>query len=80
MKYEALLKAYGSPRLITECVSPEKHVKDSVRAGFSMEKKKNHVVFRVKASDSVALRATLNSITKMLTVYENTNAFADKNE
>lgn len=40
------------------------------RASWQMFKKKEGVEFRITAKDSTALRAVLNSITKLLTVYE----------
>lgn len=42
------------------------------RSEFDIEKQDGSVRFFVKAEDSTALRATLNSITKLLTVYEKT--------
>jgi tRNA threonylcarbamoyladenosine modification (KEOPS) complex Pcc1 subunit len=47
---------------------PEIAKKD--RSGFELKKEKDCVKFIVEAKDSVALRATLNSITKLITVYE----------
>jgi tRNA threonylcarbamoyladenosine modification (KEOPS) complex Pcc1 subunit len=42
------------------------------RAVYDIEKKGKDLIFRVRANDSVALRSTLNSITKILTVFEKT--------
>jgi tRNA threonylcarbamoyladenosine modification (KEOPS) complex Pcc1 subunit len=47
---------------------PEISKKD--RSGFDLKKEKDGLRFMIEAKDSVALRATLNSITKLLTVYE----------
>jgi len=41
------------------------------RSSTTITKKDEKLVFTIKANDSVALRATLNSITKLFTVYEN---------
>jgi len=40
------------------------------RSEFSVHKSKKQVKIVIKAKDSVALRATMNNITKLLTVYE----------
>ena len=68
MKYSALLKVYGDVDSIFKCFEPETAERD--RSGFKIKKEKDHVLFEVSSQDSVALRATLNSITKLLTVYE----------
>ncbi|MFT4305213.1 MAG: KEOPS complex subunit Pcc1 [Candidatus Woesearchaeota archaeon] len=43
---------------------------DNDRIKLKILKKSNNLVFDIKANDSVALRAILNSITKLFTVYE----------
>lgn len=68
MKYEVSLKVCGDAEKLYECFEPELGGKG--RARFSLKKGKGYVLFEIKAEDSVALRATLNSITKLLTVYE----------
>ena len=68
MKLTAVIKAYGDPKEISACFEPE--LADKKRSNFTITKNKDHVLFNIKAEDSVALRATLNSITKLLTVYE----------
>ena len=60
---DKLLKVFG----------PEVSKKD--RSGFDIKESKGKVTFLVSARDSVALRATLNSITKLLTVYEKAKGF-----
>ena len=42
------------------------------RAGYELKKTKDALVFKIQAEDSTALKAVLNSITKLLTVYEAT--------
>jgi len=44
---------------------------DNKRA-YEVKKEKDRLIFSVSAKDSSALRAALNSITKMLIVYEKT--------
>ena len=57
-----------NPESIYKIFQPEISKKD--RSGFSIVKEKDCIRFEVEAEDSIALRATLNSITKLLTVYE----------
>lgn len=57
-----------NPENLYRIFQPEISKKD--RSGFNVIKDKDCVRFEVEAEDSVALRATLNSITKLLTVYE----------
>ncbi len=40
------------------------------RVKYSVKREKNILKFSVKAKDSVALRSALNTITKIITVYE----------
>jgi len=68
MKFKSEIKAYGNPGTIYECFQTEQKEQD--RSKFKIKKEKDGVLFLVEAEDSVALRATLNSITKLLTVYE----------
>ncbi len=70
MKYSASIIVKGNPGNIYKCFFPEaKHLKSN-RSDYKIEKNKEGVLFKISADDSVALRATLNSITKLLTVYE----------
>lgn len=69
MNYSAEIKAFGEPERIARCLGPEAEEKD--RSAFTVEKKEDHALIKVCASDSVALRATLNTITKLMTAYEN---------
>ena len=56
------------PKKLIECFKPE--MTDDKRSNFKLKEKENSVLFEIESKDSVALRATLNSITKLLTVYE----------
>lgn len=40
------------------------------RASYDIKREKDRLIFSINAEDSSALRAVLNSITKMLSVYE----------
>lgn len=42
------------------------------RASYEVKKTKNGLEFDIRATDSVALRSVLNTITKIITVYEKT--------
>jgi len=68
MKLKAEIKAFGDPEVIYDCFKSEQKEQD--RSRFQIKKEKDGVLFLVEANDSIALRATLNSITKLLTVYE----------
>lgn len=47
----------------------EKNFKNQ-RAGYKIQKSRNKLVFKITAKDSSALRAALNSVTKLINVYE----------
>ncbi len=49
---------------------PEEKTFKNQRACYEIKKNKDKIVFKVKAKDSSALRAVLNSITKLISVYE----------
>ena len=54
---------------VYRCFVPETDVKTE-RSSFTLKKQKECIVFDVSAKDAVALKATLNSISKLLTVFE----------
>ena len=68
MKLRASIKAYGKAKDIAACFNPEMQGKQ--RSNFTITENKDHIVFDIQAEDATALRATLNAITKLLTVYE----------
>jgi tRNA threonylcarbamoyladenosine modification (KEOPS) complex Pcc1 subunit len=68
MKLTAEIKAYGNPKELAACFKPE--LADKKRSNFKITEKKDHLLFEIEAKDSVALRATMNGITKLITVYE----------
>ena len=68
MKLSAEIKVYGDPEEIYACFEPE--LADKKRSNFKITKKKDHLLFEIEADDSIALRATMNGITKLITVYE----------
>jgi len=68
MNYSLDLKITGDSNALFECFQPE--ILKGDRATIDLEQKKGFLLFKIKAKDSVALRAMMNSITKLLTVYE----------
>ena len=71
MRYHALLRVYSDD---TDKVyrSFEPELNEKKRSNFKLKKEKDYVLFEIESEDSVALRATLNGITKLMTVYEKT--------
>ena len=69
MKYQAEIIVFDGGDTLYKSLLTERL--DSKRSETTIKKDKKDVVFSIKASDSVALRATLNSITKLLDAYEN---------
>lgn len=68
MNYKAELFVEGNPSDLYKLLKNE-DIKTH-RTECSIKKDKNGIIFNIVSKDSVALRATLNSITKLLTVYE----------
>ncbi|NQV09069.1 hypothetical protein HQ529_04415 [Candidatus Woesearchaeota archaeon] len=70
MRYTAKLIVHEDPKKILKILKPELKQPKSQRAEFKLKKTKDYVEFNITATDSVAMRSVLNSITKLLTVYE----------
>ena len=68
MNYEVNIKVFGDSKTLYDCFKPE--ILKGDRADVELKKTKEGLLFEIKAKDSVALRAMLNSISKLLTVYE----------
>ena len=74
MNYTASIRVRcDDPETFMKAFSAEEDVK-SGRATWELSRDGDDVEFRITANDSVALRAMLNSITKLLTVYEKVGA------
>ena len=58
--------------ILEKIFSMEEKEFSNERASYRVSKKKDLLEFDVEAKDSVALRSVLNTITKILTVYEKT--------
>ncbi len=70
MKYSATITVQGSRELVFGAFSAENSEIKAERSSYTMRKEKGAVVFDVKASDAVAFRAAISSISKMLAVIE----------
>jgi len=68
MNYELELKVFGDSKKLYECFQPE--ILKGDRASVELKQKKEYLLLKIKAEDSVALRAMMNSVSKLLTVYE----------
>lgn len=68
--YEALIKVYTDNNNLYKLLLPELKNAQWERSSYTLAQKKGYVEITIVASDSVALRATQNNITKLLTVYE----------
>lgn len=66
-KYSAEIIVDRDENLL-RCFKPERIEKE--RASYKIKSIKNAIVFEIKANDAVALRATINSITQLLSIYE----------
>ncbi|HII29837.1 hypothetical protein COT48_04255 [Candidatus Woesearchaeota archaeon CG08_land_8_20_14_0_20_47_9] len=66
--YEALIRARN--KAIFRCFIPECAGKRKTRSDYTLRHFGGFTEFSVKADDAVALRATINSITALLSVIE----------
>ncbi|MBI3033780.1 hypothetical protein HYY72_01335 [Candidatus Woesearchaeota archaeon] len=74
MNYEATIKTCADPELVYSAFLPDKKEMALERSEYTIKKTGGSVVFHVKAADAVALRATVNGITRMLAVIEKTKS------
>lgn len=71
MKFHATIEVKDEkPEMIMKAFSAELENPKKARSKFALVKKKGKVIFSISAEDSVALRATCDSIIKLLIVYE----------
>jgi tRNA threonylcarbamoyladenosine modification (KEOPS) complex Pcc1 subunit len=78
MKISAEIILEGDPDNIEKLFLAEEKAFANKRACYEIRKQKGKAIFKVRAKDSTALRAVLNSITKMIIVYEKTKAVVSK--
>jgi len=67
MNYKVSLTAYNKGNLY-DCFEPETY--KHKRSEFKLKKHEKDLKFDIKAEDSTALRATVNSIIKLFNVFE----------
>ena len=70
MSYSAVIKVKQNPDIVFKAFHAESKNLKTERSEYTIKKLKDCVEFHINAQDSVALRATLNSITKLFTIYE----------
>ncbi len=73
MRFSALIKVSGDVKSLEQLFSSELRESKNDRASFKIKNDKRDLLIEVVANDSTALRAMLNSISKLLTIYEKTN-------
>jgi tRNA threonylcarbamoyladenosine modification (KEOPS) complex Pcc1 subunit len=72
MKYTAEVTIHEDIANIEKLFASEEKEFANERAKYEIVKGKNALTFKFTATDSTALRAVLNSVAKMLAVYEKT--------
>ena len=70
--YSSTVEVQTNPELLLQCLKPEleSFKAKSDRSSLTISKAKTKVTFNIHAKDSVALRATLTSLTNLFTIYE----------
>lgn len=68
MKFSALLEIDGEAEKLVKAIGNEDS--ETKRSSLKIKQKDNKVEIKVSAEDAVAFRATLNSITQLLAVYQ----------
>ena len=77
MKFKANIVVDDNTDLLYKCFKPE--LSEWKRSKIRIKKNKDKLEFNIVAEDAVALRATLNSITGLLSVFQKTNRLVKKN-
>ena len=70
MKYQSDIIVQDGAGQLFQCLGPEKTGMKTTRSTLDIIKEKKHLRLKIAAQDAVALRASLNSVTKLLMVYE----------
>ena len=74
MKFNAQIEVFDQkPERLVMAFAAELRNPKRDRSNYTLSKTKRGVIFKIEAEDSVALRATLDSIMKLLIVYEKMN-------
>ncbi|MBT4540701.1 hypothetical protein HOC35_04255 [Candidatus Woesearchaeota archaeon] len=72
MDYKGELVIKGDVEKLYKALMPEISNSKKNRSEFTIQKFDGKLKIKIIAKDSVALRATLNNLTKLFTVYEKT--------
>jgi tRNA threonylcarbamoyladenosine modification (KEOPS) complex Pcc1 subunit len=67
---DAEIKVYDDIETVNKLFQPELEESKKDRASYTITKKKDCLIFKIKAKDIVAFKAMLNTITKILEVHE----------
>ncbi len=70
MKLSAEIILEGDAHNIEKLFAAEEKAFQNQRASYDLKKENNKTLFKITAEDISALRAVLNSITKLISVYE----------
>ncbi|MBI4150037.1 hypothetical protein HY488_01390 [Candidatus Woesearchaeota archaeon] len=68
MNYDAAITVQGNISALREAIKTE--AKEMARSSITINEKKGKLVLRVSAKDATALRASTNTILKLLIVHE----------
>lgn len=68
MNFEATLTVQGYTRPLRQAIASE--AREMTRSSITITEEKDKLVLRVSATDATALRASVNTILKLLQVYE----------
>jgi tRNA threonylcarbamoyladenosine modification (KEOPS) complex Pcc1 subunit len=71
MNYSSIIEVkLKNPKELLQIFEPELKILLNDRASYKLQQEENSLKFIITAKDSVSLRATFNSITKLFTIYE----------
>jgi len=72
MNLQASIIISGDVDNLQKLLTAESNETGNKRSSFHLEELKDRLIIKINAKDPVALRTTLNTVTKILTVYEQT--------
>lgn len=72
MNFEATIMVQGNTHPLHQAIASE--TKEMARSSITITEEKGKLVLRVSATDATALRASVNTILKLLVVYEKMTA------
>ncbi len=73
MKYKAVIEVKDPERYFEKALEPEDKVFKNQRAGYDLKRKKDFLFINAWAKDVSALRSILNTLTKLIQVFEKTS-------